>query len=378
MRAPMDVETRLFEELVLDFAAKELVGNREENDRYPFGPLFEDVLRKARAVGFFSVTLPEELDGAARGMTDLAILLEGICRFDASLGGVIFTDTLAKELLYRSRGFVLLSDLLPRVEDYRGFLFAFPAYRHPAEIICLEAEEKDEGLYSLSGTAEYVVLGGLAAHAVLPARVAGSDGYSFFLVDLPGEGVESSPPVLSLGLHACPSVDLVLSGAEGALVGEEGEGGIYFERAADRMYAAAAAMALGVMKGSFDTALEYTRQRRQGGREIVNWSEVRRILAGMAVKAKAADMLVSEVCRAVDGNEPGWRLGARAAALHVQRAACEVTTDGIQLLGGNGYMEEYGQEKRFRDAEQIQSLLGSAALRDLDFIGKVVDGEELF
>jgi alkylation response protein AidB-like acyl-CoA dehydrogenase len=127
-----------------------------------------------------------------------------------------------------------------------------------------------------------------------------------------------------------------------------------------------------------DEALAYASQRRQGGREIVNWTEVRRMLAGMALKAKAADMLLSEACRAAEEGEPGWRLGTRAAALHVQRMACDLTTDGIQLLGGNGYMEDYGQEKRFRDAEQIRSLLGLVPMRELDFIRRVVDGEPLY
>ena len=378
MRAQNDPELRMFEELVLDFAAKELVDNREENDHYPFGPLFEDVLRKAGEVGFFSVTMPEELDGADRGTGALCMLLEQLCRFDASLAGVIFTDTLAKEVVYGSRGFVSLKELVDRAAGYGDFLVAFQAYEDPAESTGLVAGKKDGDTYTLAGSAAYVVLGGLAANALLPARTAGGDGYSFFLVDLSGERVGRSDPVLSLGLHACPAVDLVLDAAEGRLVGEEGQGATCFERAVDRMCAAAAAMSLGLMKASFEEALAYAGQRRQGGREIVNWSEVRRILAGMAVKSKAAELALAEACRASEENGPTRGLDARAAALHIGRMACEVTADGIQLLGGNGYMEDYHQEKRFRDAEQIQSLLGMAPMRELELIGRVVDGEQLF
>jgi alkylation response protein AidB-like acyl-CoA dehydrogenase len=190
--------------------------------------------------------------------------------------------------------------------------------------------------------------------------------------------VTASEPVLSLGLHACPAVDVTLDCARAALVGEAGKGAEYFGRVAGRMSTAAAAMSIGVMKGSLEEAVDYAKERQQGGRRIVNWSEVRRILARMAVRVKAADMVVTEACRAEEDNVPGWELGALAASIFAGGASIEVTTDGIQVLGGNGYMEDYGQEKRFRDAGQIRSLTGSSPMRELALMGKVLEGEPLY
>jgi alkylation response protein AidB-like acyl-CoA dehydrogenase len=144
------------------------------------------------------------------------------------------------------------------------------------------------------------------------------------------------------------------------------------------MNAACAAMSLGVMKGSFEEAVAYAKERQQGGREIVNWSEVRRMLARMAVKMKAADMIVAELCRSAEGNEPGWEMGSRVAALFAGEASVELTRDGIQVLGGNGYMEDYGQEKRFRDAGQIRSLMGLAPIRELKLMESYLAGEPLY
>ncbi|MFH1149434.1 MAG: acyl-CoA dehydrogenase family protein [Actinomycetota bacterium] len=377
MKSLMNSELGMFEQTVSDFAAGELLDGRQENDRFPHGPLFEEVLRKARAVGFFSVTLPEELDGCEMGVTELCVLLESLSRVDASLAAVIFTDTLAKEIVYRSRGFLQLKDLVPKVGEYGGGLFAFPSHADPADSRGLLAEPVGEGLYLLSGTVDYVVLGGIAGSAVLPARTA-AEGYSFFMVDLAGPGLRVSVPVASLGLHACPAVDITLEGARGALVGEEELGAEYLERVTGTMNAAAAAMSLGVMKGSFEEAVSYARQREQGGREIINWSEVRRILARMAVKLKVCDMVVAEACRNAEESLPDWELGARAAALYAGEASVELTTDGIQVLGGNGYMEDYGQEKRFRDAAQIRSLMGIAPIRELELMRKVLEGEPLY
>jgi alkylation response protein AidB-like acyl-CoA dehydrogenase len=129
------------------------------------------------------------------------------------------------------------------------------------------------------------------------------------------------------------------------------------------------------MQGSFIDALDYCRQRMQGGREIVNWSEVRMLLSSMAVAGKVADMLVERAAQAVDRGEAGWQLASRATALQVQRMATQETSNGIQLFGGYGYMKDYGQEKRFRDAQQIQVLMGITPVLRLKYIRRIIDGE---
>ena len=376
MKCGIDSELAMFEQTVLDFASNELLESRQENDRFPFSPLFADVLAKARAVGFFSVTMPEELEGSEMGTTELCLLLESLSRVDASLAGVVFTDTLAKEIVYRARGFLQLEELSAVVSDISGALFAFPSQSDPADCAGIAARSTGDGTYALDGKADYVVLGGMAGCAVLPVKTG--DGYSFFLLDLAGSGIEKSEPVLSLGLHACPAVDITLDGAAATLVGDEGKGAEYFGRVEGRMNAAAAAMSLGVMKGAFEEAVAYAKERQQGGREIVNWSEVRRMLARMALKLKASDMVLAELCRSADDNEPGGQMGARGAALFAGEASVELTRDGIQVLGGNGYMEDYGQEKRFRDAGQIRSLMGLAPIRELKLMESYLAGEPLY
>lgn len=375
MSAKADPELSMLREMAHQFANGELADTCQENDRFPLAPLFSGVLKKAREVGFFDLTVPEELEGGGKDMVALCLALQTLCRYDAGIGGVVFTDALAKEVLIASSDAAALADVISNAGDALESLIAFPSYRDPAEGTSLAAVANEYGSYELSGDIESVVLAGVASTAVLPAAVEGRPGYSFFVVSLNGGGVTTGRPVLSLGFRACPTGDLALERAEARLVGKAGEGARYFEAAAARMGAAAAAISLGIMKGSFETALEYARQRRQGGREIVNWSEVRRILADMAIRTRVADMLVFEAGCAVEEKDECWEQSSRAASLAVGRMACELTEDGIQVLGGNGYMEDYGQEKRFRDARQAQSLLGLVPRRKLEYVRRVVDGE---
>lgn len=375
MKADVSEELKLLDEMARDFAAKELVDEREEHDRFPFVPLYDGVLSKALEVGFFAVMLPEEAGGSAEPVSALCLVLDEICQADASLGATIFTNALAQEIIRQAGGAGLLAELASEDGSFQQSLIAFPSYNNPDEVDHCAKAVKAAGGYELSGGVEYVVLGGVVNRALLPARMEGGEGFSFFLVDLKSHGVEASDPVLSLGMHSCPAVDLTLGGVAGTLVGEEGKGAACFEAAVDRLSVAAAAMAAGTMKGSFSEAFEYSKQREQGGRYIVDWSGLRIILADMAVKARVADMLVAKAATAVDRGEPGWHLESRAAAIVVSEMAVGVTTDGIQALGGYGYMKDYGQEKRFRDAKQIQSLMGITHMRRLEFIQRVAGGE---
>ncbi len=359
-------ELKSFEDLAVNFANKELDKRREQSDKYPFVPFENTVLAKAHELGFFGITLPEDLGGIGQGISTLCVVLESICRSDASLGAIIFTNALAQEIILRSGSGDLLRELTSQ-----GALIAFPAYSNPQEHKDLPLAAKGKKGYTLSGSADYVVLAPIAAHALIPAKISGQEGYSFFLVNLSGPKVNQSDPVFSLGVHACPVADLALDGAEAMLVGHEGKGAVCFGEAVGIMYAAAAAISLGIMRGSFDYALAYSNEREQGGWPIVNWSMIKTILADMAIQTKIADMAVSQACSAVENKIAGWDVYAKTAALHVQDAACQVTTDGIQVLGGYGYMKDYGQEKRFRDAQQIKTLLGLAPLRKVELLDQM-------
>lgn len=365
MCASNSQELQMLGTMAIEFASSELVPGREESDEFPFKPLFEGALKKAGEVGFFSLMLPDEMGGANRSMKALCTVLREICREDASLGGIIFINALAQEIVMNAGAL----DMLAQGEEF----LACAPFDNPAETGNRAKARATGGGYLLDGRVEYVALGGLARRALVPAAVEGGQGLSFFLVETGGEGVKVSEPVVSIGLHACPAVDMDFRGAPASLLGEEGKGEEYLDQAADRLSVACAAMAAGVMQGSLSTALDYGKERMQGGRHVVEWSQVRMMFAEIALSIKSSDLIVEAASNAVDEAEGGWQQASRAAALHVCPIACNMTSIGIQLLGGNGYMHEYGQEKRFRDAQHIQSLLGMVPLRKLSYVKGIIE-----
>jgi len=368
MLTSFKTDLKPFEELAGAFAAKELTKKVEEHDKYPFGEFFTKVMDKMYDVGFLGVVLPEDLGGIGGSINTLCVILERICRADSSAGGIIFTNALAQEIMLSAGAGALLKNIFPKASSCGEFLVAFPSYIDPGHTDRLPVAMKKGKDYILEGTLDFLVLGGLASNAVIPARMNNDASYSFYLVDLDDEGIEKSAPIFTLGMHACPAVDITMKGAKARLVGKQGKGSVYFKDVFPKMNIAAAAMNAGIMRGSLGEALAYSKERFQGGREIVKWSEVSMLLAGMAIKADVAGMCVAQACQVLDKEHGVWDSSSIAAALHIHELACEAVTDGVQVLGGYGYMKDYGQEKRYRDARQVQALLGAAPLKKIDLI----------
>ena len=368
-----DTEMQMLERAAREFAAGELIDHRQETDRFPFGPFFSTVLERAFNLDFMHITLPAAMGGMGMNVTALCMVLDRLCQADASLGAVLLTHCLAQEILIQGGAHDLLAQRAARAQKPEHFLIACPLFNNPAEIRHVATVDSNGGHFFLSGEVPYLVLGGVADLALVPAAGRDTSAWSYYLADLKQAGIRISEPVLSLGLRCCPAVDVAFQKAAALAVGAEGDGRPLFETAAAKLSVAAAAISTGIMKGSFQEALTYAQEREQGGRKLTGWSEIRKLLADMAVHIEIADMVVPAAGRSVDRAEKGWAQKALAAAAHIQESAVQVTTDGVQALGGVGYMQDFGQEKRFRDAKHIQACFGLTPLKRIRLLEEIIN-----
>lgn len=365
-------EQNLLDKASREFASKMLAPEREENDKYPFGPFFDNVLDKAFELDLFHVLLPEEIGGIGYNIDSLCVVLANICQEDSSLGGIIFTNTLAQTLMMTAGDYEALGEITKSSENVKDFLIAYPSMINPSEVKFLPQTQKTNGNYMITGSLDYLVLGSIAGHALIPARVEGKDTYSFFLVKMDDKDIVAGEPVVSHGLHACPAVDVSFKGAKGVLVGAQDEGQAYFDQSAVFMQLAAASMAYGIMKGSLKESIDYCKKRSQGGRKIIDWSALQMILADMVIQTNVAEMLVKQACQQAETKEKNWELMVKSAATHIQTAAASLVSDGIQTMGGVGYMKDFGQEKRFRDVGHVNAFLGLAPMKKLRLLRELV------
>ena len=362
-------ERLAFADLARDLARKKLVENLEENDLYPFGELFTEAIKDAGTVGFYGINLSSEHSGIGMGPGMAAVIMEQISQYDASLAGVIFTNAAALEIMSSAAADYDGNALLSGISSIGTVPLAFPSFSCPEDMEIPSPDSR--GL--ISGTLKYLTLGNIADYAVVPAGRGEDSGFSWYLVKMDDPSLSISEPVLSLGFHACPSVDISFNSTAGKLIGAEGKGREYFESVREGMSLCAAAISLGIMKGSYMSSLEYTNERYQGGRQIIDWPQVRMMLADMAIEIRIGDSAVQRACQELENECPEWRESALAAAIHIGELSVKATSTGVQLFGGNGYMKDYPQEKRMRDARQAQALLGMPLLKKMGFINRIIE-----
>ncbi|TAL34012.1 MAG: acyl-CoA dehydrogenase [Spirochaetes bacterium] len=357
-----------FSGLASAFAKKELTAAREAHDRFPFAPFWSDVLEKAIGVGFFGITLPAGYGGLGLDADALVPVVRMLARADASLSALVCTHAAALQVIAESAGDTGADPAYRMIGKSPGKPLAFQSFTHPDELE-MPVAVSDGDAYRLTGSVRFLAAGAVADFAVVAGSGGRSGEFSYYLIALNTGAVSVSEPIFTLGLHACPVVDARLDDALGILLGKKGGGIEYCRRAWPRLSLASAAIPLGILEGSLDEAKRYAEERVQGGRVIIEWPEVRMILARIAGDVHVAHGALAEACRMFAANEPGWEAASVAAALSAGEAAARGTVDGVQVLGGNGYMTDYGQEKRMRDAKQAQFLLGMPALRRLELMG---------
>jgi alkylation response protein AidB-like acyl-CoA dehydrogenase len=372
MTDSIEMERQAFADLARDFSHKQLRANRVKNDCYPFTELFYGAIDNAASIGLYGINLAADYGGVEMNTSMLASIIEKISQVDASLAGTVFTNGAAIEILNSGSQSVGDTSIYRRIDELGVTPLAFCAYADPREqkLPTVDANQK-----YVSGSIDYLVLGNIANFAVIPVRDIDEKGISYYLIDLRTDAIEKSEPIVSLGLHACPAFDIALNRSPAWRVGKSGHGHQYFEITRQRMSICAAAISLGLMRGAFDDALNYTKERYQGGRQIIDWGQVRMMLANMAIETEIAESCLSMACQKIDRNQNGWQRAAQAAAIHIGEMATRCCTDGVQLFGGNGYTKDFPQEKRMRDSRHVQSLLGMLPLRKIDYIAQTITAE---
>lgn len=363
MQAVTREELKAICETAERFSAGELEPSVPENDRYPFSPFDRRAVEAAVGAGLLGLTISESRGGSGLGLWELSAVLRIVAAREPSFALLIFAQCLGYELLARCGLSALVGSWATaprRVED----LLALPLYCDP-EDLPLEIQARPvEGGFELAGSLGYVACLPVAGAAVIPAVWEGR--LDLFLVETGRPGVLVGDPVVSLGLRGCPAADLTLENAHVPLSRRLcDEGGRMYAEAADQYRAPLAAIALGILEGSHAAARAYAEIRYQAKKQIIDHDMVRRMLARMQAWIDLGGAGVRAACDATErGEAGGGTLGLSIQEL-LSKAVARAVTDGVQILGGYGYMREYGQEKRMRDAKQLQGVFGSSDARTM-------------
>ena len=356
-------EARELLELTREIATKELapqVHEAEEKAEFPAA-----AYRLLGSSGLLSLPFPEEYGGGGQPYEVYLQVVEEIGRAWPSVGVGTSVHSLTATVVEANGSDALKQEWLPRMlgGDWLGaYCLSEPQAGSDVSAIRTSAV-RDGDDYVLNGTKQWISNGSCADYYILFARTAPDPkrGLSAFVVPDRTPGMGFGAPEKKMGLACDVTTQVIFDDARvpaAHLIGEEGRGMQVALSALDAGRLGIAAVATGIAQAALEHAVEYSKERIQFGSPISDNQGLQFMLADMAAQVERSRASYLHAARLKDAGRPFSRQ-ASVAKVTATDAAMSVTTDAIQVLGGNGYTCEYPVERLFRDAKVTQIFEGT-------------------
>jgi alkylation response protein AidB-like acyl-CoA dehydrogenase len=314
------------------------------------------------------MSIPVEFEGSGADHVTQAIMVEELARVCASTSLAMAVNGLTMTPIVNWASPDLKARYLPKVAsgELQGSycLSESDAGSDVAAMTTRAVRDGDD--YVLRGRKQWITNAGVSEIYVVFAKTdpaAGARGVTAFLVEK-AMGLQIGKLERKLGLHGSPTGEVILDDVRvpaANRIGEEGEGFKIAMHTLDRTRPAIAAQAVGIAQGAIDVARAYMKERKTFGRPIAEYQGLQFMLADMAMKTEAARVMTYRACALIDEGDPDGELntvGAMAKCFASDNAMA-VTVDAVQLLGGNGYTQDFPVERFMRDAKVTQIYEGT-------------------
>ena len=350
-------------ELTRDLATKELapqVAELEETAAFP-----ADAYRLLGKSGLLSLPFDEQYGGGAQPYEVYLQVIEEIATAWPSVGVGSSVHTLTASVVAANGSEDLRNEWLPKMlaGDWLGaYCLSEPQAGSDVSGIRTKAV-LDGDHYVVNGTKQWISNGSCADYYILFARTSddAKRGLSAFVVPADTAGMSFGAPEKKMGLACDVTTQVLFDGARipaAQLIGDEGAGMRVALSALDAGRLGIAAVGTGIAQAALAYAVAYAGERRQFGQRIGDFQGLQFLLADMAADVERARASYLHAARLKDAGRPFSRQ-ASIAKLTATDAAMRVTTDAVQVLGGNGYTRDYPVERLFRDAKVTQIFEGT-------------------
>jgi alkylation response protein AidB-like acyl-CoA dehydrogenase len=361
-------EQRALLDLVTEIGDRELAPKAAEHEAS--GQFPRETFRILGRAGLLSLPYPEDVGGGGQPYETYLQVLEEIGYRWASVAVGVSVHSLACNPIL-AFGSPAQRALLP---EFLGgeFLGAYCLSESQAgsdpSAIATRATRTNDGGYRINGAKAWVTHGGEADFYNVFARLDGDPGgISCFLVRPGTPGLSFGAPERKMGLTGSTTASVLLDDVEvgpGSLIGAPGQGLSIAYSALDSGRLGIAACAVGLAQAALDVAVDYAKQRQQFGKAIIDHQGLGFLLADMAAAVDSARATMLDAARRRDAGRPFSRQ-ASTAKLVATDAAMKVTTDAVQVLGGNGYTRDFPVERFMREAKVMQIFEGTNQIQRL-------------
>ncbi len=368
----------MLREHVSQFASQQiapLAGSADEDNQFP-----NQLWTQFGEMGLLGVTVSEQYGGAEMGYLAHTVAMEEISRASAGIGlSYGAHSNLCVNQIYRNGNEAQREKYLPGLisGEHIGAL-AMSEPNAGSDVVSMKLRAEKQGdKYILNGNKMWITNGPDAHTFVIYAKTdtyAGPKGISAFIVERDFPGFSRAQKLDKLGMRSSNTCELVFEDCEVPaenLMGNEGDGVRILMSGLDYERLVLSGGPLGIMQACMDVVVPYIHDREQFGKSIGEFQLVQGKVADMYTRMNAAKAYVYTVAKACDRGET-TRKDAAGAILYSAELATSMALDAIQLLGGNGYINEYATGRLLRDAKLYEIGAGTSDIR------RMLIGRELF
>ncbi|HLR18257.1 MAG TPA: isovaleryl-CoA dehydrogenase [Alcanivoracaceae bacterium] len=373
-----DESIDMLREQVKNFVAAELAPRAHDidaNDSFPM-----DMWRKFGDMGLLGITVPEEYGGSDMGYLAHTVAIEEISRASASVGlSYGAHSNLCVNQINRNGNEEQKKKYLPKLitgEHVGALAMSEPNAGSDVVSMRLRAEDKG-GHFVLNGTKTWITNGPDANVYVIYAKTEpekGPHGITAFIVERDWEGFSRSEPFDKLGMRGSHTCQLFFDNVEipkENVLGEVNGGVRVLMSGLDYERVVLAGGPIGIMQACLDEVVPYIHEREQFGQSIGEFQFIQGKVADMYTGLNASRAYLYAVAQACDRGET-TRKDAAGVILYTAEKATQMALEAIQILGGNGYINDYATGRLLRDAKLYEIGAGTSEIR------RMLIGRELF
>lgn len=373
----LDDKRLALQKAVQEFAEKELLPGVRERDETSTFPV--DAYKKMGEMGLIGLPYPKEYGGQGGDYLDYAIAVEEIAKIDGSVAiSYSVSTSLYGASVSNAASEEQKREFLPSVlsgQSFGAFGLTEPNAGSDAGG-CITTATREGDHYILNGAKCFNTNGPLADYFAVYALTQPekkAKGLSCFLVKKGTPGFSIGKIEDKMGIRAAQVSELIFDNCKipaENLMGEEGQGFKVAMKTLDGGRIGVAAQGLGLAEGAFEIARKYLMQREQFGKPLYKNQYLAFKMVELECQIEQARLMLYKAALDKSEGRP-YTLSAAKAKLLCTDAAMHVTTEAVQMLGGNGYMKDYHVERMMRDAKITQIYEGTNEIQKLVISGQL-------
>lgn len=358
-------------QMVRDFAEKEIRPNIMKWDESQEFPV--EVFKKLGELGMMGVFVPEQYGGSGFGYEEYIVVIEEIAKVCGSIGlSVAAHNSLCTGHIYYHGSEEQKKKWLPKLAsaEWIGAWGLTETNTGSDAGGMMTTAVQDGDYWVINGSKNFITHGKSSNIAVVIVRTGekgDSHGMTAFAIEKGTEGFTHGKKEDKLGMRASETTELIFNNCrvhKDNVIGKVGEGFIQAMKVLDGGRISIGALALGIAKGAFNAAVQYSKEREQFGKPISSFQGIAFKLADMATEIEAAELLLYQAADMKNRGIPMTKESA-IAKYYASEVSVRCATEAVQIFGGYGYTKEFPVEKFYRDSKLCTIGEGTSEIQKL-------------